>query len=315
MDPRATIVPSGDPWYFAAWIEGPGPFDIYLQRFSRDGIVDPAWPAGGLKVGTATLSLASWLFRCFPDGSGGVTLSWVEDAGNQANVYACRVLADGSYANGYPGGARLLAVLDLYRIRPATLGVAVCPGRNGGLFVGWVARLNAQTFEHALRGRWYGAGGAPDPSPALYESDLGPDVPGQDEITALAAHPDSGGGAYVLLSCNGEAYPSSFAVVAHVTQHSLADVPKPPGARTLALAVSPNPARGAFSANFTLPDDRPARLELLDVNGRRVWSRDVRGAGARTLAVEPRETLAPGVYLLRLTHAGAGRTARVAILH
>lgn len=321
-DSRTTIVPSGDPWYFATWLEGGTPAEVKLQRFSRAGQVDPAWPRAGRHLRTATGDLASysWMLRAFPDAAGGVTVTWVESAGDarHVTVWACRVLPDGSYAPGYESGAKELATVDLYLVRPATLGVAVCPGRAGGLFVGWVALLNAQTYEHGLRGRWFDVTGAPDPSPALYEADLGSDTPGVDEITALAAQPDGNGGAYVLLSEDVFVDPYSPSAcggrIAHVTQHSVLDAGPAPGAASLALAVSPNPSHGAFSARFALPDGAPARLELLDVSGRRVWSREVRGAGAHVLAIEPASPLVPGVYLARLARGGEQRVARVAVL-
>src|SRR5262249_14970282 len=37
-------------------------------------------------------------------------------------------------------------------------------------------------------------------------------------------------------------------------------------------SIHPNPARRQFTASFSLPDNRPARLELIDVSGRRVAS-------------------------------------------
>lgn len=311
-DPRTTIVPSGTGGFFAAWIEGSGPYDLRLQRFSLAGARDPAWPAAGLHLGVASSALRSWMFRCFPGPDGDVTVTWVDDDGSgQALVYAIRVLADGSLASGYAAGPKLLAALDLYLIRPATLGVAICPGRNGGLLVASVDLVSATGYEHALRGRWFDAAGEPDPSPELHVADLSADVPADEEITALAAHPDGSGGAFVLVACNGEAYPSSYAVVAHVTQRSVLDAGPAGPVAALALRISPNPAHGRFAARVTLPDARPATLELLDVSGRRLWRCEVRGAGPHELRVEPPGTLAPGVYLARLSQGAASRTARV----
>jgi hypothetical protein len=298
--PTATIIASSDPYYFAAWIEGPGPYSIYLQRFSRDGALDPAWPTAGLLLssGDESASPDSRTFRCFPDGSGGVTATWTQ-IGDNPGFYACHVLADGSYASGYEGGA----------VNLANPGAAACAGRDGGFMAFWVDP------QRKLQGAWYDANGGPDPSPELYLSDLSVDVPGRILRRALAALPDGEGGAYLLVECD---FPQTGAIgsfVAHVSQHSVLDVPPAIGTRTLALEISPNPARGAFTARFTLPDDRPATIELLDVGGRRAWSREVRGAGEQSLAIEPPGTLAPGVYLVRLAHGGLSRTTRVAIVH
>ena len=298
--PNATIIASDDPYYFVAWVEGAAPYSIYLQRFSRNGALDPAWPASGLEVGSGaeTDALETRWFRCIPDGAGGVTVTWT-NTGDNAGCYARHVLADASYASGYEDGA----------VNIAAAGAAVCAGRDGGLVACWVEP------GIGLRGRWYDANGSPDPSPELCESDLGSDIPGRNPSRTLAALPDGAGGAYLLFEYrNTEALVISGAV-AHVSQHSVADVPPPFREATLSLAVSPNPARGAFTARFTLPDDRPATLELLDIGGRRAWSREVRGAGEQSLAIEPAGPLAPGVYLVRLAHGGLSRTTRVTIFH
>jgi len=82
----------------------------------------------------------------------------------------------------------------------------------------------------------------------------------------------------------------------------------------LALAgVWPNPSTGSFLVELALPDDAPARLELLDVSGRRVWSEDVGGLGPgfHTVPVQVPQRLAPGVYLVRLAHDTATLTRKV----
>lgn len=90
--------------------------------------------------------------------------------------------------------------------------------------------------------------------------------------------------------------------------------------KVLALApVRPNPVSGrALVVDVALPLDRPARLELLDVMGRVVASRDLGALGAGRHAVDLSAGLArglsPGVYLLRLTQAGEARVTRVAVI-
>ena len=90
-----------------------------------------------------------------------------------------------------------------------------------------------------------------------------------------------------------------------------------PGEAALAFAldpVRPNPTRGgALTVHFTLPTSASARLELLDVAGRRIASREV-GAGQHTLDLGESQHLAPGLYLVRLTQGANTRTMRVAVL-
>jgi hypothetical protein len=79
--------------------------------------------------------------------------------------------------------------------------------------------------------------------------------------------------------------------------------------------VRPNPASGRFTVQFTLPSPSPARLELLDVMGRRVasWSVGPLGTGRHALDFAAARELGPGIYLLRLIQGTSTRTTRVAI--
>ena len=108
------------------------------------------------------------------------------------------------------------------------------------------------------------------------------------------------------------------------------DVPEPPAApnTTGATAIPtvapasrfalhgarPHPARGTLNLEFTLAGDGPARLELVDITGRRVVTRELGSLGAGRHGVAVREALPAGVYLVRLTegHRVATRKAVVA---
>ena len=88
---------------------------------------------------------------------------------------------------------------------------------------------------------------------------------------------------------------------------------------TLRLALPgllPNPASGAASVGFTLERRAPATLELMDVSGRRVMTREVGqfGAGAHTLRLDGERTLPAGVYFVRLTQGARSISTRGVIL-
>jgi hypothetical protein len=90
-----------------------------------------------------------------------------------------------------------------------------------------------------------------------------------------------------------------------------------PRALELALAgARPNPAPRDFPVASTLPDASPARLEVLDVGGRRVFARDVGalGPGSHLVNLASGQALAPGVYLLRLSQGGRARTVRAVVV-
>lgn len=101
------------------------------------------------------------------------------------------------------------------------------------------------------------------------------------------------------------------------------DVPGGPVAshgQTVGLALGralPNPVTGgAFDVEFTLPSSAPAVLELVDVSGRAVLSRDVGtlGAGPQRVRLAREGSFAPGIYFLRLSQAGRTVRSRASII-
>ena len=81
--------------------------------------------------------------------------------------------------------------------------------------------------------------------------------------------------------------------------------------------VRPNPARGnGLHVAFALPTGGAARIELLDVSGRQVRSRDVgaMGTGRHTVNLSAGRSVAPGIYWVRLTQGANQKTARVAVI-
>ncbi len=85
----------------------------------------------------------------------------------------------------------------------------------------------------------------------------------------------------------------------------------------LALAgYRSNPARENRDVAFTLVDASPARLELFDVIGRRIASREVGtlGAGSHVVTLGEGQTLRPGVYLVRLSQGAKSVMARAIVI-
>jgi len=92
------------------------------------------------------------------------------------------------------------------------------------------------------------------------------------------------------------------------TNETLVDVPA-----GLAFAVEgfrPNPAGSRPLIAFTTPESRPVRIELLDVAGRRVRSRDLGTPAAGPHLVDLGGGLAPGVYLVRVHYGSSTLGAR-----
>lgn len=92
-------------------------------------------------------------------------------------------------------------------------------------------------------------------------------------------------------------------------------VEDPVASGVLTLAALPNPSRaGVLRFRVALPGTGPARLDLLDLAGRRISSRPVEGgAGVRLVELGPNPGLAPGVYLARIEQNGLRRITRVVV--
>ena len=83
------------------------------------------------------------------------------------------------------------------------------------------------------------------------------------------------------------------------------------------LGAWPNPARSDLSVSLSLPSgDTRGALALLDLSGRRLAYRDLAGMGAgrHQVTLLERRSVAPGVYLVRLTRGNDVRSLKVAVL-
>ncbi|HET9326507.1 MAG TPA: hypothetical protein VFQ05_07040 [Candidatus Eisenbacteria bacterium] len=92
-----------------------------------------------------------------------------------------------------------------------------------------------------------------------------------------------------------------------------------PGASAAALAlerVAPNPSHGVFRIAFSRPHLAPARLDVLDVGGRRVMGVDLgEEYGTRGVLDLGRQTrLDPGLYLVRFVQAGESVSVKAVVV-
>ena len=80
--------------------------------------------------------------------------------------------------------------------------------------------------------------------------------------------------------------------------------------------VVPNPSTGErLTVTFALPSADRATLELLDVTGRRLAGQRIEGAvGRQTVTLDAGRRLAPGLYWIRLRHAGQEKTTRAVVM-
>lgn len=86
------------------------------------------------------------------------------------------------------------------------------------------------------------------------------------------------------------------------------------GTNVPGLSLVPNPADGVLDVTYTLPTAGEGRLELVDAQGRLVWSRATRQLASERLQLNTRTLgMAPGVYTVRLVHESGRRVERLMV--
>ena len=211
-----------------------------------------------------------------------------------------------------------------YRVRAATAspGAYFDSPPDSGYFVDNLppsspAPFTAERAPNATHLHW---GANAEPDFATYRLYRGADadfVPGPGNL--VVQQPDTGyvdvtsaASAYKLAAVDLNGGESPFAVLTPDEQWT------PPTAPAFALdAVSPNPCAGpGLVVHFALPSSAPARLELLDIGGRRVASLDAGAMGAGRHAADLLAGASPraGLYFVRLAQGGERRTARVVLV-
>ena len=131
-------------------------YHIYAQHVLATGVVDAAWPLGGLAVCTATNS--QFYPVIVPDRTGGAIIAWEDDrAAPDYNIYAQHVLAGGIVDPAWPVNGVVLCASAGNQYVPTL----VADGA-GGAIVTWFDYRSGTNYDiyaqHVL------AGGAVDPA-------------------------------------------------------------------------------------------------------------------------------------------------------
>jgi hypothetical protein len=284
--------------------------DLYAQRVDSLGL--SLWTADGVPVCTAA-GAQSWP-KVVSDGSGGVIVSWSDarDGATGPDLYAQRISADGT---------------PLW----ATGGVPVCaapgnqdehvivPRASGGAIVAWSdkrASDQGDIFAQAIDGAGvplWALDGAPvciaNDDPVTERSiQNGPVLAADDHDGAIAAWSDYRTGGYEI-----------FAQYVPLEQGALLGVEPP--ALTLGplarLRVAPNPALASARVAFARDASAHAALELLDIAGRLVRTRDLSALapGTREVMLDGLGGLPAGVYLVRVRQGEAIDMTKLLITH
>ncbi len=125
-------VPDGSGGAFVAWLDprGGGVSDIYLNRIA-DGAVFPGWPANGIAVESTPVAVSAPVL--VPGTQGDVWVVWSDARTGNDDVWATRVLGDGTIAPGFPTSGVALTALNRAELAPSA-----CPDGAGGVYVTWL---------------------------------------------------------------------------------------------------------------------------------------------------------------------------------
>lgn len=291
-------MPDGAGGAILAWDDGrTTATDIYAQHLSAAG--GAMWAANGIAVCNADTIQSGVQLRALADG--GVIAAWRDYRHLPAtSIYAQRVAGDGSFA--WAGNGMLVCANA-----PAMERFAVAAGLGDSTFVAWntLVSVGADVFAQKIDGagvrQWgeYGVTVCRGPS----------------DQTNCAAAGDGAGGLLVCYRDRRSAndpnlYANHLGPDGSLGGGPTVSVPWVAPVSHMVLRSAPNPASGRQTLSFDRPLAAGARIEVLDVLGRRCRSQAL-PSGAIAWTWDGRDDaglrVPAGVYHVRV--AGAGRVA------
>jgi len=305
------LLPSGPGAYLACWSEfepatTPPTREISLRRFLANGTLDPAWTQPTQLVFQSSTAPR---FSVLSDGSGGAfVLFEVEGEPRGTHILSTGVVDPAIGADDAP----LLDPAAQYigDRAPARVPLVAAPGKNGGLIFVWTDGRDAP--QGALRARWLTSSLQPDPTEPATPRMI--PTANADYADVRAANSDGAGGLYVAWGDYPASDPNGVVMMNRVLASEFLSAPPSGRPSTLALsAPRPNPAHGAVALDVTLPDDSPARVELLDVAGRVVRSQTLQGAGVHSVSFDALGGVPPGLYFARVTARSGAQGTRLVV--
>ena len=311
----ARIVPDGQGGFVAAWndyraYEG----EIFALRMTGSGAIAPGWPAGGRRV--ADPSGAEFSEAIASDGLGGAYIAFENWAPNGSKkILAQHLTGTGSIAPGWSERGTPVSTTPQAEFLPslATSGSGAIVAWTGGLGYDIYAQklvtdgpvpvqvslVSAEATPEEVVLRWYAASGL-RAAIAVWRRSI------TEEWHSLGTVFADGGGHIeyrdrAVIPGMRYAYRLRYSEAGseETTPEVWVDAP---AAFVLRLeGFRPNPCGGTPSVWFTLATGAQATLDLFEVSGRRLMSREVgsMGGGLHTLSLGD-QGLRPGIYWLRL---------------
>lgn len=282
-------------------------FDVFAARVTRGGGVP--WK-GDSRVCTAPGD--QFDMRMVPLSGGGAIVGWLDSRPAGTEVAAQRLTYGGRIvwaSDGVPVGTA--QVVAPYWAARGLLAMAA-DGSDGAFFVWPDVRPQGELFAMRLTGDGKPAAGWPAGGTAICR---------RAERLATADMTYVGNGnAIVAWQLGGSAWATLLAPdgpAARPRGPLSNESPNVDPEMIASRSVRLNPGPGGERLLFSLTGASPAPLELFDVAGRKVWSREVGGLGTgeHEVRLGNEAWLPAGLYLARLTQGGHRATTRIAITH
>jgi Secretion system C-terminal sorting domain len=282
------IVGDGAAGAIIAWYDWrSGSTDIYMQRIDSSG--SPQWTANGSAICTAPGPQDSP--SLVQDAGGGATVVWADKRnGANTDIYAQHVNSSGVPYFAANGVA--LCTAGGNQSYPRITRDAASAG-----IVAWFDYRSGNPDIYAQRIDYLTGAPLWTPNGVVLCTE-----PHLQEFPNLVS--DGGSGAIVAWRDLREGnYYDVYAE--HVNGNGPTAVGNTPAATSLRAFNYPNPFTGTTTLEFVLRSTSNVAMEVFDVRGQRVWTRELRQAEAGRHAVSFSPTSLPsGVYFYRI-HAGA----------
>ncbi len=298
------IVESEDGNPIIAWRDlRAGNYDIYAQKLDAD-TGTPLWATNGRAICTAPES--QYRPSACTDGEGGLILSWFDYRSASGppwdlNIYAQKVLSDGSIAWQYNGAPVCLAPdaqRDNWLISDGQGGAIIAweDNRQGtGREDIYAQHLNADSEPQlALDGQAISTVTGNQNRPNLVLGAEGAIIAWTDDRHTLYA-------------------PDIYAARVVISNTSAAPLP---GASAFGLKAWPNPFNPQTTIRFELPAETTVEISIHDLAGHRLATllpSTVLPAGPHALSWQP-QAVAAGMYLLQLKTPTAVQTQKLTLV-